>query len=186
MVSRFAVPAGVLSGGVLLGALLGTFANPVMKPAPEPAWAGMLQPQVAAGSASYGYTEALPEDLSPRDLPDGYAPAFAFSEVDDLWSPDFRMPAMAEWETRDVAALDVALEPREPADLAALADRSVAVPNYRAIEASAVQVDEVSEEPTAEPDLEDPAALAVPIDPASPPPLPAGQAKVIYVAGGPA
>ena len=82
--------------GLALGAVLGNYANPAPL-APQPSsWAATLGLQVT-GAGSYTFYESLPEDTSPRNLPDSYAPAFASSELS--YDPaDVDLPAYAEYE----------------------------------------------------------------------------------------
>jgi hypothetical protein len=82
---------GVVGGGVLLGTALAGLAHPVPKAAPEAPWGQLGNTQIAY-DPDYRYIEPLPEDLSPHSLPDGYAPAFASSELDLQWQADAIQP----------------------------------------------------------------------------------------------
>jgi hypothetical protein len=176
---------GIVTGGLVLGAALAAFANPLPK-APEPApWEGTLHPQIAAGDAQ-PYYQSLPEDLYPANLPQGFAPAVASSEI--KWPAQFA-PRFAE--PAPLPMLDDRPLADTPADHGPIVDRDVAIPHYAAIErsaqpaqpaqvASAEQPDD--NQPVASADA-DPSALTVKIDPASPPPLPAGQARMIHISG---
>jgi hypothetical protein len=93
----------VVGGGALLGSLLGSFANPVMKEGPDAPWGERLGARIHA-AASTGYIEPLPEDLTPPTVPDSYAPAFALTELPELWQPDFAALPVEEYETRSYAS----------------------------------------------------------------------------------
>ena len=116
---------GIVTGGVLLGAALSAFANPVPKPAPPPPWNPMLHPPLAAGP-SQSYYEPVPEDLSPRNLPDSYPPACATSELTE-WPVDFASPTFEEWDLEPALAAD---EPDE-GERTRFADLSASRPGAR-------------------------------------------------------
>jgi hypothetical protein len=93
---------GIVSAGTLIGLLLGSFANPVMKPGP----ASPLGQEVASvgyATASSPYIEALPEDLTPPTVREGYAPAIAFTELPEIWSADFPAPRFFQPEDESFA-----------------------------------------------------------------------------------
>lgn len=73
----------VVSGGVALGTMLGTAANPVPKQAVEQARQGALQASADAGS---GIVDAGPPNQSP--YPDSYAPSWANEEIAN-WDPAY-------------------------------------------------------------------------------------------------
>ena len=71
---------GIVAGGLLLGAGLASYANPSPKTPPAPPWASQLEPPIAVGETPVSY-QTYPEDLSPPNLADGYAPAVAFTQM---------------------------------------------------------------------------------------------------------
>jgi len=130
---RMVLAAAVVTGGISLGALLGSAANPEMKMRAEQPWLGALQPPVVVADAGYRFVEAGPVDLSPYPYPDRYAPAWA-SEV--LAEPELDYPVLAYSDFDDEnevlpadeqavpgepeapAPLEQAVEPFEPEALA--------------------------------------------------------------------
>ena len=77
----------VPAGGILLGAVLGEAAHPVMKQPPELPWRGAPDATVATGDPSE-MAQAMLADFDPAMGPDSYAPAFANDELHD-WEPDY-------------------------------------------------------------------------------------------------
>ena len=84
--------AGVVVGGVVLGAVLGSAADPDMKDAPEPWWQQSGRDGVV--------TEADPvlfEDRRTAGAPGGFRPDLDYdAEVWSLPLPDYEMAAMAD------------------------------------------------------------------------------------------
>jgi hypothetical protein len=133
---------GIVFGGVMLGAALAAFANPVPKPMAPPPWDPLLHPAIAAGDAG-GYYQSLPEDLYPRNLPDGYAPAIAFTEL--RWQ-DLKLPRIPDYRPAPLPSPSMNDQAQDAADLAALAEQQVAVPHYAAIEQAANEAQGAAEE----------------------------------------
>ena len=93
---------GIVTGGVLFGALLGKAASPDMKEPPVPSWKLSGREEVAA-SAQQQFFEAAPEDLNPYG---GYRPDLDYAaEVWALPLPDYDLAALrdeplsADWPT---------------------------------------------------------------------------------------
>jgi hypothetical protein len=92
---KMALTLAVVAGGIALGTVLGTAANPTMKMRAERPWQGALEAPVAADPGYRLTIEAPPEDLSPYQ--DSYAPTWAHEELAN-WEPDY--PA---WSYSDLA-----------------------------------------------------------------------------------
>jgi len=75
----------IATGGILLGALLGKAADPVMKRAPEPSWAHTLR---APDADTPNEAESVLADFDPFIGPDSYAPTWANEVVTD-WEPHY-------------------------------------------------------------------------------------------------
>lgn len=174
---------GIVMGGVTLGAALAAFANPMPKPLAPAPWEGRLHPQIVASGAQ-AYYQSLPEDLYPASLPSSYVPASALTEM--RWPDSVAMPRFAE-----PVRLSEFAPPANPDDSwnpQALAERTVTVPHYAAMEQQPAR--DQTTDPVAPSDeapvkaSDDPADLAVSVDPAAPPPLPApqGSPKMIHLA----
>jgi hypothetical protein len=93
---------GIVTGGVLFGALLGTAARPDMKEPPVPSWQLTGRAEIAA-SDRQPFFEAAPEDLNPYG---GYRPDLDYTaEVWALPLPDYDLAALrdeplsADWPT---------------------------------------------------------------------------------------
>lgn len=158
--------SGIVLGGVVLGAGLAAFANPMPKMAGEPAWASMLHPQIAVGR-DYASYDAPPEDLSPG-TPDSYPPAFARSEL-RWWPADLKLPVYSK--DKPLAAIgDDAPQLRQDEDTASFTESDPQIPHYADIEQSAQQAQAAAQDAAAA------AQQSQTIQPAS------GNAKVIYVA----
>jgi hypothetical protein len=86
----------IVGGGMALGVLLSSFANPVMKRAPEPDWRLTGRPAIESGPVQHFVS--LPEDLSP---PSGYRPDLDYdAEISD-WSPTYPRWTYADLESPD-------------------------------------------------------------------------------------
>lgn len=84
--------AGVVVGGIILGALLGSAADPDMKDAPEPWWQ-----QSSRDGAVADVDPVLFEDRRTMDAPGGFRPDLDYdAEVWSVMSPDYELAAMAE------------------------------------------------------------------------------------------
>jgi len=84
--------AGVVVGGIILGALLGSAADPDMKDAPEPWWQ-----QSDRDGAVADVDPVLFEDRRTVAAPGGFRPDLDYdAEVWSLPSPDYELAAMAE------------------------------------------------------------------------------------------
>jgi hypothetical protein len=116
VLGRVALAAAVVVGGVALGAMLGTVADPAMKMAERP-WHDPLQTPVAA-DVGYLAVEAPPRNFGPYQ--DSYAPAWADEEMTDL-EPDY--PAWTYTEPADAGFADAA-----PAEEAPIEQRPAATP----------------------------------------------------------
>jgi hypothetical protein len=159
--------SGIVLGGVLLGTALAAFANPVPKPMAPPPWDPLLHPAIAAGDSA-GYYPSGPEDLYPRNLPDGYAPAVAFTELN--WR-DIKLPPIPEYQPPRLPSLADNEAAQDAADYAAVAEQPVSVPHYAAIEQAANQAETTAED-----------VAAVQSAPSAPEAPPADGPKVIHVA----
>ena len=96
---------GVLAGGIALGMLLGTAANPEMKdPPPQPWQAAAYQP--AEPEVQYALFGTASPEIAPYR--DSYAPTWARGELAD-WEPEY-----PEWTYSEFADLPSA----EPAAVA--------------------------------------------------------------------
>ena len=174
---------GIVAGGLLLGAGLASFANPSPKTPPAPPWANQLEPRIAVGEAPVSY-QTYPEDLSPPNLVDGYAPAVAFTQMRvPVDPPPPRLDA--RWtDSRADARATSRVDDSAPAD-DVQAERSV--PHYAALEradAPRAAPPQVAEDDGAPVDANaDPASFRAQVDLAHPPPLPAiGHSKTIHIA----
>jgi hypothetical protein len=101
----------VVTGGVALGAMLGSAADPEMKEPPAPPWRPALQPQ-AADNAGYQPADTWPADINVYR--DSYAPSWANEELAD-WEPEY--PAWTYSEVADQAAAAgpaIEADPAEP------------------------------------------------------------------------
>jgi hypothetical protein len=86
----------IVGGGLALGVLLSTYANPVMKRAPEPDWQLTGRPAIEPGPVQHFVS--LPEDLSPHI---GYRPDLDYdAEITD-WSPDYPRWTYADLDSPD-------------------------------------------------------------------------------------
>lgn len=119
----------VLGGGLVLGTVLGVYADPEMTRAPEPEWRLSARPAIEPGPVQHFVS--FPEDLSPHG---GYRPGLDYTAEITDWSPryprwaysDFDAPAWDEPEpevepVRPYAATDeigIAPEPPRLADAA--------------------------------------------------------------------
>jgi len=75
----------IATGGILLGALLGEAADPVMKRAPEPSWGHVLRgPETDTPNEA----EAFLAEFDPFMGPDSYAPTWADEAAVD-WEPHY-------------------------------------------------------------------------------------------------
>ena len=159
------VAGGIIAGGLLLGAALGSFARPVPKTPADPPWAGMLHSQPAESAAVY-YASAS----STPNLPDSYPPPGAKTEL-AWWPADLKLPRDGEYKPEPLPSLKEDARPKDPpADT--FADRDVEVPHYAAIEKAAQQAqDTLRDADTAE---QDPAEQAQPAPSTGP--------KVVYFA----
>lgn len=157
---------GIVFGGIVLGAGLAAFANPLPKIPGEPAWAAMVHPQIAAGR-QYAYYQPLPEDLS-RNTPDSYPPAFARTEL-RWWPADLRLPVYND-EKSVPPVEEQALAPDPAEDTVNLADSDPQIPHYADIEQAAERAQDAAQDASV---AEQQAATAQPAS---------GNAKVIYVA----
>jgi hypothetical protein len=84
---------GVVTGGIALGAWLGSAANPEMKNAPAPWWQLVGRAEVVASSAGWSF-EAGPDDLSPAS---GYRPDFDYdAEAVSAPIPAYELAALNE------------------------------------------------------------------------------------------
>jgi hypothetical protein len=92
----------IVGGGAMLGSLLGSFASPVMKPGPASPWGNLAGSSLSA-EATAAYIEPLPENLTPPTVPDGYAPAIAFTELPELQPPEVSIPSFAEYDDESYA-----------------------------------------------------------------------------------
>ena len=81
----------ILGGGLVLGALLGAYADPEMKSAPEPTWQLSGRPAIEPGPVQHFVS--LPEDLSPHI---GYRPDLDYAAEIDDWSPRYPSWAYSE------------------------------------------------------------------------------------------
>ncbi|MEO6042112.1 MAG: hypothetical protein ABIP41_09435 [Croceibacterium sp.] len=164
------VGSGIVFGGVTLGAVLAAFVNPLPKAAEPPPWRQMLYPQVAVGDVQP--YNSMPEDLAPPSMPDGYAPAIAYTEL--------RWPVGGEPREREEPAVRAPLpataDRTAAPDYADQADRPVSVPHYAAIEQAALDEQRSlgGKADSGSGAGEEPPAQAVRIDPA-------GGARVIHI-----
>ena len=76
-----AVALGVVAGGLLLGSMLGTAADPKMKNAPERA-----RPAAPDAEPARGWAESAAFEFDA--YPDRYPPAFPDEAITD-WAPDY-------------------------------------------------------------------------------------------------
>lgn len=84
--------AGILVGGIVLGALLGSAADPDMKDAPEPWWQ-----QSGRDDAVAEADPVLFEDRRTVDAPGGFRPDLDYdAEVWSVMPSDYELAAMAE------------------------------------------------------------------------------------------
>ena len=85
MRARGLLALAIVTGGVGLGALLGSAADPDPKRPPEPAWRGTVPVAYDSTTPAAAPTYALGYPAAPRD---SYPPAWAHEEITD-WEPDY-------------------------------------------------------------------------------------------------
>ncbi len=144
------IAAAVLPGGLVAGALLATFASPVMKQPDSPWWDGLLESdsETASGTALAG---VYPEDPNPYG---GYRPDLDYSAEITDWSPHY--PSWTFSGTRGAAlpeylADDPAFDPAPPPLPAPEAEHAADAAVAAARDARSAQPPPAAEAPPPEP-----------------------------------
>ena len=117
MFARASLVLAIVTGGVGLGTLLGSAANPQPKRPPDPPWLGATQ--ATADDAAYPPAAADAWQLTPYR--ESSAPSWAGEELAD-WEPPYPEWSYSDWSDEPAAAPDAQPDEVAAAEAVAHAD----------------------------------------------------------------